>query len=198
MMELGKSSAMRTNMSLLFFLRCYKGTDQDKRKRHQYLFAMTQNANFFPYTVLVVVRGNFQEGFIHKRNRIHELLKWIVKNLERFRYYGLCQRWAFLSLLIPGFPCFWTRLCFETMVFLRSFWLNVVDSKDALYMELWHACAGPLVIVPREGERVFYFPQGHIEQVLLLFLILWTGFLFLSLSPFVVCLCFLLDYVFCC
>ncbi|KAJ8644250.1 hypothetical protein MRB53_005998 [Persea americana] len=42
---------------------------------------------------------------------------------------------------------------------------SVKDSEDALYMELWHACAGPLVTVPREGERVFYFPQGHIEQV---------------------------------
>ncbi|KAJ6834338.1 auxin response factor 2-like [Iris pallida] len=39
------------------------------------------------------------------------------------------------------------------------------DSEDALYTELWHACAGPLVTVPRAGERVFYFPQGHIEQV---------------------------------
>ncbi|KAL5724479.1 hypothetical protein ACHQM5_007735 [Ranunculus cassubicifolius] len=35
----------------------------------------------------------------------------------------------------------------------------------ALYNELWHACAGPLVTVPRQGELVFYFPQGHIEQV---------------------------------
>ncbi|XP_073007222.1 auxin response factor 23-like [Typha latifolia] len=39
------------------------------------------------------------------------------------------------------------------------------DSVDALYNELWYACAGPLVTVPRAGERVFYFPQGHIEQV---------------------------------
>ncbi|XP_057870401.1 auxin response factor 2B isoform X2 [Cryptomeria japonica] len=39
------------------------------------------------------------------------------------------------------------------------------DASDALYEELWHACAGPLVTVPRIGERVFYFPQGHIEQV---------------------------------
>ncbi|KAF2312802.1 hypothetical protein GH714_040502 [Hevea brasiliensis] len=38
------------------------------------------------------------------------------------------------------------------------------DAETALYTELWHACAGPLVTVPREGERVFYFPQGHIEQ----------------------------------
>ncbi|XP_059442328.1 auxin response factor 2A [Corylus avellana] len=39
------------------------------------------------------------------------------------------------------------------------------DAETALYKELWHACAGPLVTVPRENERVFYFPQGHIEQV---------------------------------
>lgn len=39
------------------------------------------------------------------------------------------------------------------------------SSSDALYEELWHACAGPLVTVPREGERVYYFPQGHMEQL---------------------------------
>lgn len=37
--------------------------------------------------------------------------------------------------------------------------------QDALYKELWYACAGPLVNVPREGERVYYFPQGHMEQL---------------------------------
>lgn len=37
--------------------------------------------------------------------------------------------------------------------------------KDNLYMQLWHACAGPLVNVPTVGDKVFYFPQGHIEQV---------------------------------
>lgn len=39
-----------------------------------------------------------------------------------------------------------------------------MGSED-LYRELWKACAGPLVDVPRDGERVYYFPQGHIEQV---------------------------------
>jgi len=38
-------------------------------------------------------------------------------------------------------------------------------SSNALYRELWHACAGPLVTVPRQGERVYYFPQGHMEQL---------------------------------
>ncbi|XP_009386645.2 auxin response factor 9 isoform X3 [Musa acuminata AAA Group] len=36
---------------------------------------------------------------------------------------------------------------------------------DGLYEELWRACAGPLVEVPRADERVFYFPQGHLEQL---------------------------------
>ncbi|XP_078433812.1 auxin response factor 9-like isoform X2 [Wolffia australiana] len=38
-------------------------------------------------------------------------------------------------------------------------------SGESLYRELWHACAGPLVSVPKEGERVYYFPQGHMEQL---------------------------------
>ncbi|KAI5565271.1 hypothetical protein BDE02_14G113700 [Populus trichocarpa] len=42
---------------------------------------------------------------------------------------------------------------------------NPQENKDDLYTELWHACAGPLVYVPRAGDKVFYFPQGHMEQV---------------------------------
>lgn len=37
--------------------------------------------------------------------------------------------------------------------------------NDYLYKALWKACAGPLVDIPMVGERVFYFPQGHMEQV---------------------------------
>ncbi|XP_076895428.1 auxin response factor 9-like isoform X2 [Bidens hawaiensis] len=37
--------------------------------------------------------------------------------------------------------------------------------EDLLYKELWRACAGPLVDVPRDGQRVYYFPQGHMEQL---------------------------------
>lgn len=40
-----------------------------------------------------------------------------------------------------------------------------VGYEEKLYEELWRGCAGPLVDVPRRGERVFYFPQGHMEQV---------------------------------
>ncbi|XWS46729.1 hypothetical protein CRYUN_Cryun14cG0093000 [Craigia yunnanensis] len=42
---------------------------------------------------------------------------------------------------------------------------NNQGEKDDLYIKLWHACAGPSVYVPRTGEKVFYFPQGHMEQV---------------------------------
>lgn len=37
--------------------------------------------------------------------------------------------------------------------------------KDVMYEELWRACAGPLVDVPRDREKVYYFPQGHMEQL---------------------------------
>lgn len=40
-----------------------------------------------------------------------------------------------------------------------------VGYEEKLYEELWRGCAGPLVDVPRRGERVFYFPQGHMEQL---------------------------------
>ncbi|XP_031280904.1 auxin response factor 9 [Pistacia vera] len=39
------------------------------------------------------------------------------------------------------------------------------NSSVGLYTELWKACAGPLVDVPKTGERVYYFPQGHMEQL---------------------------------
>ncbi|XP_026420142.1 auxin response factor 2-like [Papaver somniferum] len=39
------------------------------------------------------------------------------------------------------------------------------DERDGIYGALWNACAGPSVKIPRIGEKVFYFPQGHLEQV---------------------------------
>ncbi|KAK4765503.1 hypothetical protein SAY86_026593 [Trapa natans] len=48
---------------------------------------------------------------------------------------------------------------------IRTQGRQVADGEDALYKELWHACAGPLVTLPREGALVYYFPQGHIEQI---------------------------------
>ncbi|XP_054778287.1 auxin response factor 2A-like isoform X2 [Prosopis cineraria] len=37
--------------------------------------------------------------------------------------------------------------------------------KNVLNDSLWQACAGASVIVPCTGDLVFYFPQGHLEQV---------------------------------
>ncbi|CAO2205018.1 unnamed protein product [Urochloa humidicola] len=37
--------------------------------------------------------------------------------------------------------------------------------EPELFAELWRACAGPLVELPRTDERVFYFLQGHLEQL---------------------------------
>ncbi|KAH1243948.1 Auxin response factor 1 [Glycine max] len=48
---------------------------------------------------------------------------------------------------------------------LKSGGIHTGAINDDLYKELWHACAGPLVTLPREGERVYYFPQGHMEQL---------------------------------
>ncbi|KAG8043824.1 hypothetical protein GUJ93_ZPchr0458g22691 [Zizania palustris] len=38
-------------------------------------------------------------------------------------------------------------------------------AKMVINSELWHACAGPLVCLPQRGSLVYYFPQGHSEQV---------------------------------
>lgn len=39
------------------------------------------------------------------------------------------------------------------------------DQKKSINVELWQACAGPLVSLPAAGTHVVYFPQGHSEQV---------------------------------
>lgn len=47
----------------------------------------------------------------------------------------------------------------------KNYFSAEVSGKDDLYQELWKLCAGPLVDVPKDGERVYYFPQGHMEQL---------------------------------
>ncbi|KAL9229006.1 hypothetical protein vseg_004524 [Gypsophila vaccaria] len=37
--------------------------------------------------------------------------------------------------------------------------------RDEMYEELWRGCAGYMVDVPQHGDSVFYFPQGHLEQL---------------------------------
>ncbi|KAE8674262.1 Auxin response factor 3 [Hibiscus syriacus] len=42
--------------------------------------------------------------------------------------------------------------------------LSVSGFSSSVCLELWHACAGPLVSLPKRGSVVVYFPQGHLEQ----------------------------------
>ncbi|XP_073308200.1 auxin response factor 3-like isoform X1 [Primulina huaijiensis] len=37
--------------------------------------------------------------------------------------------------------------------------------SSAVCMELWYACAGPLISLPKKGSAVVYFPQGHVEHL---------------------------------
>ncbi|CAF1708969.1 unnamed protein product [Brassica napus] len=39
-----------------------------------------------------------------------------------------------------------------------------------MYDQLWKLCAGHLFDLPKIGEEVYYFPQGHIEQAIIFFL----------------------------
>ncbi|KAL9664317.1 hypothetical protein QQ045_014889 [Rhodiola kirilowii] len=51
---------------------------------------------------------------------------------------------------------------------VRSAEFNLVGHGGAaktVNSELWHACAGPLVSLPQIGGLVYYFPQGHSEQL---------------------------------
>ncbi|KAL5230783.1 hypothetical protein ABZP36_029559 [Zizania latifolia] len=42
----------------------------------------------------------------------------------------------------------------------------VVEPRpSAVCLELWHACAGPVAPLPREGSVVVYLPQGHLEHL---------------------------------
>ena len=82
-----------------------------------------------------------------------------------------------LKSLNKGFVCpHWRDLVFVGNAFCRNIsicWyfrsnlsqFLVADGSDYVYNELWRACAGPLVTIPSVGEKVFYFPQGHMEQV---------------------------------
>ncbi|KAK8562308.1 hypothetical protein V6N13_019677 [Hibiscus sabdariffa] len=40
------------------------------------------------------------------------------------------------------------------------------DPEKSLDPQLWHACAGSMVQIPRVNSKVFYFPQGHAEHSL--------------------------------
>ncbi|CAI8618277.1 unnamed protein product [Vicia faba] len=39
------------------------------------------------------------------------------------------------------------------------------SASSSVCFELWHACAGPMISLPKKGTLVVYFPQGHLEHV---------------------------------
>ncbi|KAG9447765.1 hypothetical protein H6P81_013893 [Aristolochia fimbriata] len=41
----------------------------------------------------------------------------------------------------------------------------ISSSSASVCLELWQACAGPLISLPRKGSSVVYLPQGHLEQM---------------------------------
>ncbi|KAL9858592.1 Auxin response factor 13 [Arabidopsis thaliana] len=43
--------------------------------------------------------------------------------------------------------------------------LSVDITKTYMYEKLWNICAGPLCVLSKPGEKVYYFPQGHIELI---------------------------------
>nr|QFZ93677.1 auxin response factor 11-like protein [Pinellia ternata] len=56
------------------------------------------------------------------------------------------------------------RTLIEEMKLLGEF-KGQSGARKVINSELWHACAGPLVSLPQPGSLVYYFPQGHSEQV---------------------------------
>ncbi|KAF9608708.1 hypothetical protein IFM89_010840 [Coptis chinensis] len=46
-----------------------------------------------------------------------------------------------------------------------SCYTSTLLSSSSVCLELWHACAGPLISLPRKGNVVVYLPQGHLEQI---------------------------------
>jgi hypothetical protein len=53
-----------------------------------------------------------------------------------------------------------------------AYWF-ISGARKVINSELWHACAGPLVSLPQVGSLVYYFPQGHSEQVCIYFPYFW-------------------------
>ena len=47
-----------------------------------------------------------------------------------------------------------------------SFFLAIDETNNYLNNKLWKLCAGPLFDTPKIGDKIYYFPQGHIEQAI--------------------------------
>ena len=71
---------------------------------------------------------------------------------------------------------FWICVWFlidEIELSIIIFWSLCVatdGTNNYLYDQLWKLCAGPLFHLPKVGEKINYFPQGHIEQAIFYFI----------------------------
>ena len=69
----------------------------------------------------------------------------------------------------------WIRVWFSinekhiSLIFFSLF-LAIDETNNYLNGILWKLCAGPLFDTPEVGEKVYYFPQGHIEQAIFFYL----------------------------
>ncbi|GAB2222500.1 hypothetical protein Droror1_Dr00013723 [Drosera rotundifolia] len=115
---------------------------------------------------------------------------WVLKQLDtkthaqggRERGHELCRggedqnrRWWWITNSARGDEDFETNagsICLASVVSVeyegsksRLGGLLISGARKPIHSELWHACAGPLVSLPQVGTLVYYFPQGHSEQV---------------------------------
>lgn len=88
-----------------------------------------------------------------------------TKEKERKTGFSLCCCTAYCTDFVLYVWSFLSNQTVFKVLFCFSF-LVIGLGVDDLYPELWKLCAGPLVEIPHVQERVFYFPQGHIEQVI--------------------------------
>lgn len=65
----------------------------------------------------------------------------------------------------PGSLVSGAHTLLEEMKLLKEMQDHTGGGRKLISSELWHACAGPLVTLPQVGSLVYYFPQGHSEQV---------------------------------
>lgn len=63
-----------------------------------------------------------------------------------------------------GCPCVYCSLSSSTSSCSSNASSSSPISPSKMFMELWYSCAGPVTSLPKKGNVVVYFPQGHLEQ----------------------------------
>ncbi|KAG6516604.1 hypothetical protein ZIOFF_027073 [Zingiber officinale] len=97
----------------------------------------------------------FLSPFPDSRSKSCICIQWINFTDFLFAIFDHCQAASSLAAFIVSY----LRRCIQPMRVEEGCF------QDVMYTELWKACAGPMVTLPCVGERVYYFPQGHMEQL---------------------------------